>query len=158
MCVFGRGRKAEMLSRTRSYKNFNNFSSLQFFNSKLGRVLCNSYSNRFCNLYIFPIVGIGAINFQSQKTDNPPLFSGVFSLQKKWKKYFWFYKLHIMTHVFVQNLCFHSARFSIQSLFKTTPCHLKRQRENHTGVLSSDSSNEYTVDRRSSLRKLRWIA
>jgi len=36
----------------------------------------------------FPIVGIGAINFQSKKTGNPPLFSGVFSLQKKRKKFF----------------------------------------------------------------------
>ena len=37
----------------------------------------------------FPIVGIGAINFPSKKTGNPPpLFSGVFSLQKKWKKFF----------------------------------------------------------------------
>ena len=44
---------------------------------------------------------------------------------------------------------FYCARFSIQSLFKTTPCPLKRQRENHTGVLASDSSHEYTVDRRS---------
>ena len=88
MCVFGRNPKAEMLSRTRLYKNYYNFSSLQFFNSKLGSVLCNSYSNRFCDVYVFPIVGIGAINFQSQKTGNPPLFSGVFSLQKKWKNFF----------------------------------------------------------------------
>jgi len=36
-------------------------------------------------------------------------------------------------------------QFSIQSLFKTTPWHLKRQRENHTGVLASDSSHEYTA-------------
>jgi len=50
-------------------------------------MLCNSYSNRFCDFYIFPIVGIGAKFFQSQKTDNPPLFQSVFSLQKKWKKY-----------------------------------------------------------------------
>jgi len=61
-----------------------------------------------------------------------------------------FHKLHNMTSVFVQNLCFYRARFSIQSLSKTTPCTLKRQRENHTGVLASDSSHEYTVDRRSS--------
>jgi len=88
MCVFGRNRKAEMLSRTRWYKNCHNFASLQFFNSKLGRMLCNSYSNRFCDFYIFPIVGIGTIKFQSKKTGNPPLFSGVFSLQKKWKNFF----------------------------------------------------------------------
>jgi len=50
-------------------------------------MLCNSYSNRFCEFYIFPIVGIGVIHFQSQKTDNPPLFQGVLSLQKKWKNY-----------------------------------------------------------------------
>ena len=54
-----------------------------------------------------------------------------------------------MTNVFVQNFGFYRARFSIQSLFKTTPCPLKHQRENHTGVLASDSSHEYTVDRRS---------
>jgi len=51
-------------------------------------MLCNSYSKRFCDFYIFPVVGIGTINFQSQKTDNPPLFQGAFSLQKKWKNYF----------------------------------------------------------------------
>jgi len=45
-----------------------------------------------------------------------------------------------MTYAFVQNLCFYRARFSIQSLFKTTPCLLKRQGENHTGVLASDSA------------------
>ena len=76
-----------MLSRTRWYKNCYEFSLLQFFNSKLGRMLCNSYSKRFCDFYIFPNVGIGAINFQSQKTGNPPFFQGVFSLQKKWKNY-----------------------------------------------------------------------
>ena len=54
-----------------------------------------------------------------------------------------------MTNVFVQNLGFYRARFSIQGLFKTTPCPLKRQRENHTSVLASDSSHEYTVDRQS---------
>jgi len=57
-----------------------------------------------------------------------------------------------MTNVFVKNLCFYHAWFSIQSLFKTTPCLLKRQHENHTGILASDSSHEYTVDRRSSIR------
>jgi len=36
-----------------------------------------------------------------------------------------------MTSVFVQNLGFYRARFSIQSLFETTACSLKRQRENH---------------------------
>jgi len=55
-----------------------------------------------------------------------------------------------MTNVFVQNLRFYPARFSIQSLFKTTPCPLKHQRVSHTGVLASDISHEYTVDRRSS--------
>jgi len=54
-----------------------------------------------------------------------------------------------MTNVFVKNLGFYRARFSIQSLFETTPCPLKHQRENHTGVLASDSNHEYTVDRRS---------
>jgi len=59
-----------------------------------------------------------------------------------------FHKLHNMTKVCVQNLCFYRTRFYIQTLFKTTPCPLKRQRENHIGVLTSDSSHEYTVDRR----------
>jgi len=60
-----------------------------------------------------------------------------------------FRKLHNVTNVFVHNLCFYRAWFYIQSLFKTTPCPLKRQRENHTGVLASDSNHEYIVDRRS---------
>ena len=68
------------------------------------------------------------------------------------EKYFYldFHKLHNMTNVFVKNLCFYRARFSIQSLFKTPPCPLKRQQENFPGVLASDSSHDYTVDRRSS--------
>ena len=149
MCVFERSRKAEMLSRTRWYKNCYNFSSLQFFNSKLGRVLCNSYSNRFCDFYISPIVGIGAIIFQSQKTGKPPFFHGVFLSPNEAETLFDFdfHKLHNMTNVFVQNLGFCRARFSIQSFFKTMPCPLKRQCENQTGVLASDSSHEYTVDR-----------
>ena len=132
MCVFRRSRKAEMLSRTRWYKNCYNFSSLQFFNSKLGRMICNSYSKRFCDFYIFPIVGIGAINFQSQKTGNPNFFQGVFLSPKEVEKLFDFYvhKLHNMANAFVQNLGFYRARFSIQSFFKTTPCPLQRQREN----------------------------
>ena len=40
-----------------------------------------------CDFDIFPIVGIGAINFQSQTTDNPPLFQCVFFLQIKLKNY-----------------------------------------------------------------------
>jgi len=56
-----------------------------------------------------------------------------------------------MTNVSVKNLCFYCARFSIQSLFETTPCPLKHQHGNHTGVLGSDSSHEYIVDRRSML-------
>jgi len=62
-------------------------TSVQLFNLKLGRMLCNSYSNRFCDSYIFLIVGIGVINFQSIKTGNPFLFSGVIFLQKKWTNY-----------------------------------------------------------------------
>jgi len=77
-------KKQKCCPLTRRYKNCYKFS-LQFFDLKLGRMLCNSYSNCFCDFYIFPIVGIGAINFLSQKTANPPLFYGVFSLQKKWK-------------------------------------------------------------------------
>ena len=69
------------------------------------------------------------------------------------KFYFDFHKLHNMTNVFVQNLCFYRARFSMQNLFKTTSCHLKRQGENRTGVPASDSSHEYTVDRRLSRGK-----
>ena len=41
-------------------KNCHNFSSLQFFNSKLGRMLCNGHSNRFCDFYNFPMVGTDA--------------------------------------------------------------------------------------------------
>jgi len=37
-----------------------------------------------------------------------------------------------MTNVPVKNLCFYRARFSIQSLFETTPCPVKHQHENHT--------------------------
>jgi len=58
-----------------------------------------------------------------------------------------FHKLHNMTNVSVQNLCFCHSRYSIESLFKTTSCPLKRQHENHTGILPSDSSHEYTMDR-----------
>jgi len=39
MYVFGRSPKAEMLSRTRWYKNCYNFASLHFFYSQLGRML-----------------------------------------------------------------------------------------------------------------------
>ena len=46
-------------------------------------MLRNSYSNRFGDFYIFPIIGIGAKNFQNKKTGNPPLFLRVFSLQNK---------------------------------------------------------------------------
>ena len=51
-----------------------------------------------------------------------------------------------MTNV-LQNLWFYRAMFSIQSLFETTPSPHKRQCKNHTSVLASDSSYEYTVDR-----------
>jgi len=113
-------------------------------------MICNSYSKCFCDFYIFPIVGIGAINFQSQKTGNPPFFQGVFLSKTSGKLFdFDFHKLHNTTNVFVQNLGFYRAKFSIQNLFKTTPCPLKRQHENHTGVPASDSSHEYIVDRRS---------
>jgi len=49
-----------------------------------------------------------------------------------------FRKVYNVTDVFVQNLCFYCAWFFIQGLFKTTPCLLKRQRKNHTGVLAKD--------------------
>jgi len=85
-----------------------------------------------CDFYIFPIVGIGAINFQIKKQAIHPCFR-VFLSPKVVEKLFDldFHKLHNMTNVCVQNLCFYRARFSIQSLLKTTPCPLKRQRENH---------------------------
>jgi len=72
----------------------------------------------------------------------------VFFSQKEVEKLFDFdfHKLHNMTNIFVQNLCFYRAWFSIQSFFKTTPCPLKRQRENHNGVLASESSHECIVD------------
>ena len=140
MCVFGRSRKAEMLSRTRWYKNCHNFSSLQFFNSKLDTMLCISYSNRFCDFYIFPIVGIGAINFKSKKTGNPPLFSGVFSLQRKWKNdlisIFINYTIWLM---FLCRIYFYHARFSIQSLLKQRLAH--------------SSASAKTTYRRSSIRQ-----
>jgi len=60
-----------------------------------------------------------------------------------------FRKLHNVTDVFVQNLCFYRAWFSLQSLFKTRPCPLKQQRENQAGVQEPDSKHEYIVDRRS---------
>jgi len=50
-------------------------------------MLFNSYSNRFCNFYIFPIVGMGAINFQSQKTANPP-FLRCYCSPKEVEKFF----------------------------------------------------------------------
>ena len=150
MCIFGRSRKAEMLSRSRWYKNCYNVSSRQFFNSKLGRMLCNSYSKRFCDFYIFPIVRTGATNFQSQKTGNPPFFQGVISIQKKWKNYL--ISIFINNTIWLTFLC----RIWVSIVqgfpsrpFKTTPCPLKRQRESHTGILASDSSHEYTVDGRS---------
>jgi len=60
-----------------------------------------------------------------------------------------FHKLHNMADVFVHNFRLYRARISTQSLFKASPCPLKCQRENHTGVLASYSSHEYIVDRRS---------
>ena len=46
-------------------------------------MLSNIFSKRFCDFYIFPIVEIGAINFQGQETENPPFFQSVVYLQKK---------------------------------------------------------------------------
>jgi len=118
-------------------------------------MLCNSYSNRFCDFYNFPIVGIGAMNFQSKKNRQSTLVCGCFFSPKEVEIFFYFdfHKLHNMTNVFLKHLCFYRARFSIQSLFKTTPCPLKRQHENHSGVLASDSSQEYNMGRRSSSSK-----
>ena len=41
-----------------------------------------------CDFYIFPIVGIGAVNFQSKKNRQSTLVFRCFSLQKKWKNFF----------------------------------------------------------------------
>ena len=103
-------------------------------------MLCNSYSNRFCDL-----------NFQTKKNKQSTLVFGCFFSPKEVENLFDFdfHKQHNMTNVCVQNMCFYCARFSIQSLFKTMPFLLKHQCENHTGVLASDSSHEYTVDRQS---------
>jgi len=67
-----------------SIKTVTPFLLNNFFDLKLGRMLCNSYSNCFFDFYIFPIVGIDAINFQSKKRQST-LVLGCFSLQKKWK-------------------------------------------------------------------------
>jgi len=61
---------------------------MQFSNLKLGRMRCSSYNNRYCDLYISPIVGIGAIRFQSKKTANLPLFKVIF-LSKRSGKIIW---------------------------------------------------------------------
>jgi len=71
-------KKQKMLSRTRWHKNYYNLFSLQCFTLKLGRMPRNRYSNRLCEFYIFPIFGIGGINFQSQNTKKQPLFLGVY--------------------------------------------------------------------------------
>jgi len=113
-------------------------------------MLCNRFSIRFCGFYIFPIVGIGAMNFLKNQAIHLNFLVCFLSKGSGKNFYFDFHKLHNMTNVSVKNLCFYRARFSIQSLFETTPCPLKRQRENHTGVLASDSSHEYNMDRRSS--------
>ena len=83
--------------------------------------------------------------FSKSKNRQSTIVSGCFFSPKEVEKLFDydFHKLHSMINVFVQNLGFYRARFSIQTLFKTTPCPLKRQRENHTGVLASESSHEY---------------
>jgi len=48
-------------------------------------MLCNSCGNRLRDFFVFPIVGIGEINFQSQKTDNQPLFQGDFLSKRSGK-------------------------------------------------------------------------
>jgi len=70
-------------------------------------MLCNSYSNRSCDFYIFPIVGIGAMNFQSKKNSQSTFVLGCFFFPKEVYKLFDvdFCKLHNVTDVFVQNLC-----------------------------------------------------
>jgi len=112
-------------------------------------MLCNSYNNRYCDFYIFPIVGIGAINFPKSKNSQSTLVLGCYFSPKEVEKLFDFVfrKLHNVTDVFVQNLCFYRAWFSLQSLFETRPCPLKRQCENHAGVRELDSNHKYIVDR-----------
>jgi len=82
-------------------------------------MLCNSYSNCFCDFYIFPIVGIGAIKLSKSKNKQSTLVSGCFFSSKEVEKLFDFdfHKLRNMTNVFVQNLGFYRASFSIQRLF-----------------------------------------
>ena len=88
-------------------------------------MLCNSYSKRFCDFYIFPIVGISAINFQSKKAGNPPFFQSVFFFPKEVENLFDFdfHELHNMTNVFVHNLGFYRARFSIRDFLKERLVH-----------------------------------
>jgi len=107
-----------MLSRA-WYKNSYNFSSLQFFNSKLGRMLCNSYSNRYCD---FSHCWHRRNKFSKSKKRQSTLALGNFFSPKEVEKLFDldFHKLHNMTNIFVQNLGFYRARFSIQSLFNTS--------------------------------------
>ena len=83
-------------------------------------MLCNSYSNCFADFYIFPILGIGAINFSKQKNSQPTLVLGCyFSLKQVEKLFnFVFRKLHNVIDVFVQNCYFYRGSFSIQGFLK----------------------------------------
>ena len=139
-----------MLSRTRNYKNCYNFSILQFLIQNLVGCFVTAIANVSVIFTFFPLLEQAQYIFKVKKQAFHPSFRVFFSPKEVEQLFdFDFHKLHNMTNVFVQNLCFYRARFSIQSLFKTAPCPLKRQRENHTGVLASDSSHEYTVDRQS---------
>jgi len=112
-------------------------------------MLYNSYSNRSCDFYIFPVFGIGAMNFQNQKQQSHPCYRCYFSSKEVENLFdFVFRKLHNVADVFVPNLCFYCAWFPIENLFKTTLCPRKLQRENHTGVPASASKHEYIVHRR----------
>jgi len=140
-CAFSDGvQKQKCCPGPDDIKTVITFLSLQFFNSKLVRMLVH-FSHCWNRLN----------TFSKSKIRQSTLVSGCFFSLKQVEKLFDFdfHKLHNTTNVFVQNLGFYCARFSIQSLFKTTPCPLKRQRENHTGFLASDSNHEYAVDRRS---------
>ena len=101
MCIFGRSRKAEMLSRTRRYKNCYNLSSLQFFDLKLGRVLCNSYSNLW--FLHFSHCWNRRSKLSKLKNSQSTLVSGCFFSPKEVEKLFDFdfRKLHNVTDVFV---------------------------------------------------------
>ena len=154
MCVFGRSRKAEMLSRTRWHKTV---ITLLFYNilmQNLTGCFVNSCRNRLCDFYIFPIVGIGAIHFQSKKTHNAPLFQGVFSLLKKLKSYV--ISILINCTVWLTFLC----RIWVSIVQGFPSRDFSKQRLAHSSVtaktITSDISHVYTFDVRT-IKEAPWL-